>query len=657
MANKALDMAKSLRGEADGKLQKTMAGIGIANAELAISSAKKTGELKIELEKNNKILKQMVENATKVSGEERKQAQKNIAKMTDKIEKNQLDTQSYQKKVLKQQTDIETRRVTATEKRAAAEIAIQRSQNSIFKNFAMDMKAQLKLSKDAQAERDKNKYSTSDDTNNMSSTIGDDTKKVSMGLFGKLAFWAAVIGTQMSDFAAKVMTGVKVGLKAFNVFKIGGKVLKPIMGFFKSVGKFASGIGGAIGKITGVVGKLFGGVGKLAGKGVGKTMLKVGGKLGLSALKKIPGIGALIGIALGVQRFSKGQTVKGAMEIASGLASIVPGFGTAASMIIDAALIADDMGAFKDMSIMGMLGMGGEKKPQIKATKKETVAAQKTKTGIDSSFSNYGVKQTSTYTPFSENTDKESEGNTDKIYNGQSAIKLQDGNEDINGLTPGTNKKLKEMSVDYKSATGNDLQVNSAYRSLDEQAHLFKTLPKGKAAAPGSSMHNFGIALDIPSAQVNQLAQNGLLQKYGFNRPIPKEGWHIEDGDYNRWDLKKKGKHIKEKYLATGELPANTHFAAQGAVLNRPVVAGEAGPEAIIPLNDRGINVISEAMNKHMNITGAASNVKDNSLAAMSGMKQFLSSTFIPMLANEMTKAMQLTSNNNSQSQSIVALG
>ena len=64
-----------------------------------------------------------------------------------------------------------------------------------------------------------------------------------------------------------------------------------------------------------------------------------------------------------------------------------------------------------------------------------------------------------------------------------------------------------------------------------------------------------------------------------------------------------------------------------------------------------------QATNKNMNITGNTGNIKDNSLAAMSGMKQFLSSTFIPMLANEITKAMQLTSNNNSQSHSIIALG
>jgi hypothetical protein len=73
-------------------------------------------------------------------------------------------------------------------------------------------------------------------------------------------------------------------------------------------------------------------VGKTAGKGLAKT-----------ALKKVPIIGALAGIGFGISRAMSGDFVGAGMEVASGLASTVPGAGTAASFGIDAALIARDV--------------------------------------------------------------------------------------------------------------------------------------------------------------------------------------------------------------------------------------------------------------------------------------------------------------------------
>jgi hypothetical protein len=76
-------------------------------------------------------------------------------------------------------------------------------------------------------------------------------------------------------------------------------------------------------------------VGKTAGKGLGKSFIK-----------KIPVIGALAGLGFGISRAMQGDFVGAGMEIASGGASLIPGAGTVASMGIDAALIARDMGAF-----------------------------------------------------------------------------------------------------------------------------------------------------------------------------------------------------------------------------------------------------------------------------------------------------------------------
>ena len=79
---------------------------------------------------------------------------------------------------------------------------------------------------------------------------------------------------------------------------------------------------------------------KIGLKGLGKLGLKEGLKVGL---KKIPLVGALTGLALAVPRLVKGDVLGAVGEVASGLASTIPGIGTAASAAIDAALIAHDI--------------------------------------------------------------------------------------------------------------------------------------------------------------------------------------------------------------------------------------------------------------------------------------------------------------------------
>jgi hypothetical protein len=74
------------------------------------------------------------------------------------------------------------------------------------------------------------------------------------------------------------------------------------------------------------------GVGKLLGKNLGKTVLK-----------KIPLVGLLAGIGFGLQRAMEGDYAGAAMELSSGALSTIPGYGTAGSFAVDAALIARDL--------------------------------------------------------------------------------------------------------------------------------------------------------------------------------------------------------------------------------------------------------------------------------------------------------------------------
>jgi hypothetical protein len=86
--------------------------------------------------------------------------------------------------------------------------------------------------------------------------------------------------------------------------------------------------------------------------------------------------------------------------------------------------------------------------------------------------------------------------------------------EHFKKLQPNVQSAFLQMAQEYNSLTGKKLQVNSAFRSPEEQANVNSgTNPK---AAPGMSLHNIGRALDIQSDQVADLASNGLLGKFGF---------------------------------------------------------------------------------------------------------------------------------------------
>lgn len=83
---------------------------------------------------------------------------------------------------------------------------------------------------------------------------------------------------------------------------------------------------------------------KAVEKGLTKSVGKAGAKaVGKSVLKKIPVIGALAGLGFAAGRAMDGDWVGAGGEALSGVASIVPGIGTAASIAIDAGLAARDI--------------------------------------------------------------------------------------------------------------------------------------------------------------------------------------------------------------------------------------------------------------------------------------------------------------------------
>lgn len=119
--------------------------------------------------------------------------------------------------------------------------------------------------------------------------------------------------------------------------------------------------------------------------------------------------------------------------------------------------------------------------------------------------------------------------------------KLQPGDKSLQGITigpKGDSSRLMGlhpkvfslftgMAKEFNTLTGKNITVNESFRTYDDQMALRQKYP-GKAAKPGNSIHEFGMALDVNSPEANLLDEMGLLRKYGFTRPVGGETWHLE---------------------------------------------------------------------------------------------------------------------------------
>jgi len=143
----------------------------------------------------------------------------------------------------------------------------------------------------------------------------------------------------------------------FGVTKVVAKLTAGIIkGLFKGVldlGKLVtSGVKGALGLGA-----------KPAATAGTKAAATAAGKLGIKGtVGKLPGASLFTGAAFGGMRLAQGDTTGAAMEAASAISATLPGWGTALSYTIDAAIVGRDFGAFK--------GTAFEKKePGAKPTK------------------------------------------------------------------------------------------------------------------------------------------------------------------------------------------------------------------------------------------------------------------------------------------------
>lgn len=125
----------------------------------------------------------------------------------------------------------------------------------------------------------------------------------------------------------------------------------------------------------------------------------------------------------------------------------------------------------------------------------------------------------------------------------------------LDGLDPGVRGNFMAMVAEYvKDNPKAKIHFNSGFRTFEQQKYLWDNRDgnPNPVAPPGNSSHEKGRALDIDRGDVQALS--GLLEKYGFSK-------------------------LKDD-------PVHIQAMAKGGITDGVSIAGEAGPEAVIPLPD-----------------------------------------------------------------------
>ena len=278
----------------------------------------------------------------------------------------------------------------------------------------------------------------------------------------------------------KRFKNLKLGKKVRNIVAGGKKVTKGVSKVAKSGGKLLKGASKA-GKAL-----LKKGAKKVAAKVGGKAIAKVGAKaLGKGLLKKIPFVGMGAGLLFAGQRLMAGD-FKGAMlEAASGIASTIPGVGTAVSIGLDAALAAKDMGV-----------LPGQKQAEDQ----------------------------------------------------QSGLQAPDPTKDMYGrpivLNPPTMKAwTKAVNRAAKDGINLPMSVTSSYRSPEQQQALVDAAEAGdenviNPAQPGNSPHGQGWAIDIDYTSKANEWMRDKGKKFGFQWQGEKDPVHfdfINNDNNDKW--------------------------------------------------------------------------------------------------------------------------
>lgn len=179
---------------------------------------------------------------------------------------------------------------------------------------------------------------------------------------------------------------------------------------------------------------------------------------------------------------------------------------------------------------------------------------------------------------------------------GKKVIRKLSPSVNIEGLKPNFRDALYAMCAEYHKATGKTLLVTSGYRSRAEQQVLWEKSQRGgpKAAQPGNSLHETGLAVDIDNKATggaDAVERLGIAAKYGFYRPFKnavgksKELWHFENHFYARGKTTKLDESTPKPALLNAPSVASGKPITSPTVPSAPIgVKGSDKPTSTAPV-------------------------------------------------------------------------
>jgi len=88
---------------------------------------------------------------------------------------------------------------------------------------------------------------------------------------------------------------------------------------------------------------------------------------------------------------------------------------------------------------------------------------------------------------------------------------------------------VEAFNAAFEQQFGHPLSITSGFRTHEEQAALYAQYGPGRAARPGTSLHERGLAVDLAAQNARERAwQLANAPRFGLEAPLAHEPWHFQ---------------------------------------------------------------------------------------------------------------------------------
>ena len=341
-----------------------------------------------------------------------------------------------------------------------------------------------------------------------------------------------------------------------------------------------------------------------AGKAVTKEGTEQLAKKGTAKLlaKKLPLVGLVLGTTFAIDRAAKGDMAGAAMEFLSGAASTVPGWGTAASVAIDAGLIAKDVKDAVDNEDKGETTTNANVSDQTSFSNVEPQSSMLELNKFDSAVDDFGkllsengeIRRTTNTTTSSDVTQVSNDSPPTDIPGSSGDSKsLADAAESLRGLNSnraetdyGKNGCVWAVNQVYEQAGltppwGSSLWVPTAEQKMIDAGYTEVPINQRQA---GDVMVMYDNHATDPQAHIGVVLENGnVLSNSSKNASL---SWEASPEDYNAY-YRNTGKIYRMPGATTVEPEKKTKNASTEISSTAKSITTETPPTELAQLEPR----------------------------------------------------------------------